>query len=188
MTAAGAPQPISWLAAQKRAFVAANVGALALFVTGAIVGLPERVAAPSPWWVLWPGALYYLTVLFAFLLPLWLVQAVIFAQMWQRGQPVFIDVAGAEAVAPNRRCRFLLSLRQFVFVLAVLYLPSGAGRERTWTRPAWLYLGLFATALLAFCLWTTTFMAAPAPLPLLAAIVFWSSSLVLGLSHVLRGD
>jgi hypothetical protein len=188
LTATGAPQPISWLAAQKRAFMATSVGALALFVTGALAGLPERLAVPSLWWVLWPGALYYLTVVFAFLLPLWIVQAVIYAQMWQRGQPVFIAVADGEGTAPNRRCRFLLSLRTFVFVLAVLYLPSGAGRERTWTRPAWLYLGLFATALLAFCLWTTTFMSAPPPLPLLAAIVFWSSSLVLGMSDVLRGD
>lgn len=178
-----APKPIGWLAAQKRPLIAAHVGALA-FIVGAVVVEGWRPVSVDQ--LLWPGALYYLVFVLAFLLPLWLVQGVIFVQMRRRGRPVFISPAAVHQVDPARRCRFLLRLRTHVFVLAVLYLAAGEG-GRAWTRPAWLFLALFATALLGFCLWTI-FIAVLHPLFLLGAITFWTSALVFGLSHLIRGD
>ncbi|MDX1689268.1 MAG: hypothetical protein R3248_14895 [Candidatus Promineifilaceae bacterium] len=178
-----APAPISWLAAQKRPLIAAHIGGLGLLVAGVVAegGLPVSTGR-----LLWPGVLYYVVFIIAFLLPLWLVQTVVFLQMRHSGRPVFVTPTAAEHVEPERRCRFLLSLRMQMFVLAALYLPSGGG-GRQWTRPAWLFLALFAAALLGFCLWTIFIPALP-PLFLLGAITFWSSALIFGLSHLIRGD
>lgn len=180
------PQPISWLAAQKRPFLAANVAALAIFVAGALSNIPERVAAPSFAWLMWPGVLYYVTIVFAFLLPLWLVQVAVYAQMRQIGRPYFVVAGSWRQLEHQHRCRFLLSLRMVVIVLAVLYLP-GAQEKRVWTRPLWLFLALFATSLLAFCLWTISLPVLP-PLPLIGAIIFWSAALIFGLSHLVQRE
>ena len=176
-------EPITWVSAQKRPVIAAHIGALALFVVAAVAegGLPDSSGR-----LLWPGVLYYVVFVVAFLLPLWLVQTVILLQMRRSGRPVFVAPAAVKHVDPGRRCRFLLSLRMQTFVLAALYLPSGKG-GRQWTRPAWLFLTLFAAALLTFCLWTIFIPVLPPPF-LLGAITFWSSALIFGLSHLIRGD
>lgn len=177
------PEPIGWAAAQKRPVVAAHVGGAAMLVVAVVTegGLP--VAAGR---LLWPGVLFYVVFILAFLLPLWLVQGVVYWQMGRGGRPVFMPPASAEQLDRARRCRFLLSLRTHVFVLAVLYLADGEG-GRGWTRPAWLFLALFAAALLGFCLWTISVPVLP-PLFLLGVITFWMSAFIFGLSHLVRGE
>lgn len=176
-------EPIGWATAQKRPVVAAHVGGLAMLVVAVVTegGLP--VAAGR---LLWPGVFFYVVFILAFLLPLWLVQGIVYWQMGRRGRPMFVSPAGAGQLDPERRCRFLLSLRTHVFVLAVLYLADGEG-GRGWTRPAWLFLGLFAASLLGFCLWTIFVPVLP-PLFLLGVITFWTSAFIFGLSHLVRGE
>lgn len=177
------PKPIGWVAAQKRPVAAAHVGGLAMLVVAVVTegGLPLTGGR-----LLWPGILFYVVFILAFLLPLWLVQGVVYWQMRRVGRPVFMPPASAEQLARERRCRFLLSLRTHVFVLAVLYLMDGEG-GRGWTRPAWLFLGLFAATLLGFCLWTIFIPVLP-PLFLLGVITFWTSAFIFGLSHLVRGE
>lgn len=177
------PMPIGWPVAQLRPLIAASAGALAMFVVAVIAeGWPPVSSAGQ----LWSGFVTYVVFVVAFLLPLWLVQAVIFVQMRRAGQPVFMPPSAAGQLDAGRRCRFLLSLRSRFFVLAVLYVASGEG-ERTWTRPAWLFLALFAVALLGICLWTIFIPVLPSLL-ILGVITFWSSALIFGLSHLIRGD
>ena len=179
-TERSAPRPISWFAAQKRPLIVAHIAGLALLVPALWAGdLSPAVLGR----ILWPGPLYYFVFLFAFMLPQWLVQAVVYSQMWQRGQPSFVDVSEEPFLDPERRCRFVLSLRTHVFVLAILYVNSRE-REVHWTQPAWLYLALFAMGLLTFCLLATSVSLLP-PLLSLSAIVFWTTSLIFGLGHLL---
>lgn len=180
-----APAPISWLAAQKRPFIAANTGALILFVIAALSPIPLHLDISSLSWLLWPGVLYYFTVVFAFLLPLWLVQAVIYAQMWQVGRPHFVSPALSPDLDPRYSCRFLLSLRGTVIVFAVLHLDSMQTAPR-WTRPGLLFMLLFAAGLLGLCIGDIVARLMP-PLIVLGAIIFWTSALIFGLSHMLEG-
>ncbi len=177
------PEAIGWVAAQKRPVIAAHVGGAAMLGVAVVTegGLP--VAAGR---LLWPGVLFYGVFIVAFLLPLWLVQGIVFWQMGRGGRAVFVSPDEAGQLDAERRCRFLLSLRMRRFVLAVLYRVGGEG-GRGWTRPAWLFLELFAAALLGFCLWTIFIPALP-PLLILGAITFWSSAFIFGLSHLVAGD
>lgn len=180
------PQPISWLAAQKRPFIAANVAALLLFAIGALSEIPRHMAIGSFSWLLWPGPLFYLVIVLAFLAPLWLVQAIVYAQMWQMGQPIFVDPALWPDLEPHRRCRFLLSLRTMVIVLAVLHLRT-THKRRVWTRPLWLFLALFASSLFTFCVWTSSLPMLP-PIALVGSVIFWCSALIFGLSHLVQSE
>ncbi|MDX1663904.1 MAG: hypothetical protein R3272_08930 [Candidatus Promineifilaceae bacterium] len=181
MTSLQTPQPVGWLAAQKRPIIAVTVAALALLATAFFVG--DRPLILSR--LLWPGLLYYLAFVLSALAPLWLVQAAIYLQMRRHGRPLFVHPGAVASLPPERTCPFLLALRPRVFTLSALYLAStpSAATRRQWVRPAWLFFALFATGLLAFCLWTTFVPALP-PLLLLSAMTFWFSAFILGLSDL----
>ncbi len=178
-------QPITWLAAQKRPFIAATIAAL-LFVLliaagGVIHGDPRGALS----FLLWPGPLLYVAIAIPFLLPLWLVQLIIYIQMWQQGRPYFVSTQSASLLERERQCHFVLYLRPMMFVLSVLYVETRA-RERYWMRPTWLYLSICAVGLLAFCLLSIYLPLAP-PLFIISAVIFWISAFIFGLGHLVVG-
>lgn len=182
MISTPSPQPVSWFVAQKRPFILANIAALALLATALFAGDELSLTFSR---LIWPGLLYYFTFILSLLTPLWLVQATVYLQMRRHGHPIFVAPGAVASLDPPRACRFLLYLHPRVFLLSALYLHAEVD-ERKWVRPAWLYLALFATALLGFCLWTTSVPDLP-PLFLLAAMTFWFSALIFGLSHLVQG-
>jgi hypothetical protein len=179
-------QPITWTAAQKRPFIAATVAALLLIFSLAAGALIHGETGIPLLQLIVFGLLYFVAFVISFLLPMWLVQLVIYSQMWQQGQPYFVNVQSASLLDRKRQCRFILSLRTMTFVLCILYVETRA-TERYWMKPVWLYLSLCALGLLAFCLLSIS-IPRMSPLLIISAITFWTSALIFGMGHLVVGD